>query len=191
MANIQTLEVPIKGMDCAECTQHVQHAISKLDGVKSVDVLLATEKAVIRLDPDKVDMPAIRRAVASTGEYSVPETVSPPRASYIQDFNRQLMIVLALVFGVVLSIVIAGDWLGLFKFLEELVPFPIGVLIVAAGGLPIYRNVIRAALKRQVISHTLMTVGVIAALVVGQWVTAAIVVIFMRVGEYVEHFTTE
>ncbi|MBI1794356.1 MAG: cadmium-translocating P-type ATPase [Chloroflexi bacterium] len=191
MANIQTLEVPIKGMDCAECTQHVQHAISKLDGVKSVDVLLATEKAVIRLDPDKVDMPAIRRAVASTGEYSVPETVSPPRASYIQDFNRQLMIVLALVFGVVLSIVIAGEWLGLFKFLEELVPFPIGVLIVAAGGLPIYRNVIRAALKRQVISHTLMTIGVLAALVVGQWVTAAIVVIFMRVGEYVEHFTTE
>lgn len=191
MANIQTLEVPIKGMDCAECTQHVQHAISKLDGVKSVDVLLATEKAVIRLDPDKVDMPAIRKAVASTGEYSVPETVSPPRASYIQDFNRQLMIVLALVFGVVLSIVIAGEWLGLFKFLEELVPFPIGVLIVAAGGLPIYRNVIRAALKRQVISHTLMTIGVLAALVVGQWVTAAIVVIFMRVGEYVEHFTTE
>ncbi|MBI2757778.1 MAG: cadmium-translocating P-type ATPase [Chloroflexi bacterium] len=188
---LQTLEVPIKGMDCAACTQHVQDAISKLDGVKSVDVLLATEKAVIRLDSDKVDMPAIRKAVASAGEYSVPETVSPPRASYIQDFNRQLMIVLALVFGVVLSIVIAGEWLGLFEFLEKLVPFPIGVLIVAAGGLPIYRNVIRAALKRQVISHTLMTVGVIAALVVGQWVTAAIVVIFMRVGEYVEHFTTE
>jgi Cd2+/Zn2+-exporting ATPase/Cu+-exporting ATPase len=187
----QTLEVPIKGMDCAECTQHVQHAISKLDGVQSVNVLLATEKAVIRLDPDKVDMPAIRKAVASAGEYSVPESVVPPRASYIQDFNRQLIIVLALVFGVVLSIVIAGEALGLFKFLEELVPFPVGVLIVAAGGLPIYRNVIRAALKRQVISHTLMTIGVIAALAVGQWVTAAIVVIFMRVGEYVEKFTTE
>jgi Cd2+/Zn2+-exporting ATPase/Cu+-exporting ATPase len=36
-----------------------------------------------------------------------------------------------------------------------------------------------------------MTVGVIAALAVGEWVTAAIVVIFMRVGDYVEKFTTE
>ena len=191
MADLKTIEVPIQGMDCAECTQHVQRAISKLDGVQSVNVLLATEKAVIRLDPAKVDLPAIRKAVASAGEYSVPEIVSPPRSSSIQNFNRQLMIVLALVFGVVLSIVVAGEWLGLFEFLEALVPFPIGVLIVLAGGLPVYRNVIRAALRRQIISHTLMTVGVIAALAVGQWVTAAIVVIFMRVGEYVEQFTTE
>lgn len=191
MANLQTLEVPIKGMDCAECTQHVQHAISKLDGVKSVDVLLATEKAIIRLDPDKVDMPAICKAVANAGEYSVPETAPLPQTQPAGNFNRQLMALLAIVFGVVLSIVIAGEWLGMFKFLENLVPFPIGVPIVIAGGWPIYRNVIRATLKRRIISHTLMTVGVIAALVVGEWVTAAIVVIFMRVGEYVENFTTE
>ncbi|MDP2776266.1 MAG: cation-translocating P-type ATPase, partial [Anaerolineales bacterium] len=191
MADLQTLEIPIKGMDCAECTQHVQHALSKLDGVKSVDVLLGTEKAIIQLDPDKVDMPAIRKAVANAGEYSVPETAPLPQTQPAGNFNRQLMTLLAIVFGVVLSIVIAGEWLGMFKFLENFVPFPIGVLIVIAGGWPIYRNVVRATLKRRIISHTLMTVGVIAALVVGEWVTAAIVVIFMRVGEYVENFTTE
>ncbi len=47
MANPQTLEVPIKGMDCAECTQHVQKAIAKLPGVGSVNVLLGSEKAII------------------------------------------------------------------------------------------------------------------------------------------------
>jgi len=61
-------------MDYAECTQHVGQAISKLDGVASVDVLLATEKAIIRLDPAKVTMPALREAVASAGDYSVPES---------------------------------------------------------------------------------------------------------------------
>ncbi|HSX79870.1 MAG TPA: cation-translocating P-type ATPase [Candidatus Saccharimonadia bacterium] len=60
-----------------------------------------------------------------------------------------------------------------------------------AGGWPIFRNVIQATLKRHILAHTLMTLGVIAALAVGEWVTAAIVVVFMRVGEYVEHFTTE
>ncbi len=188
---LQTLEVPIAGMDCAACTQHVQRAISKLDGVKSVDVLLATEKAIVRLDPDKVDMTAIREAVAGAGDYSVPETVSPPSALPTGDFNRKLGILLAAVFSVVLFIVIAGEWLGLFDALNKLVPFPIGIMIIIIGGWPIYRNVIRAALKRQIISHTLMTIGVIAALAVGEWVTAAIVVIFMRVGEYVENFTTE
>jgi Cd2+/Zn2+-exporting ATPase/Cu+-exporting ATPase len=199
MTNLQTLEVPIKGMDCAECTRHVQHAISQLEGVKSVDVLLAAEKAVIRLDTDKVDLPAIRKAVASAGNYSIPETAPSPSAppmgdastSSAQAFTRQLMVLLVAVFSVVLSIVVVGEWLGLFKTLDELVPFPLGVVIVIAGGWPVFRNVIQTTLKRQIISHTLMTLGVIAALAVGEWVTAAIVVVFMRVGEYVENFTTE
>ena len=41
MDKVQTLEVPIKGMDCAECAQHVQRAIAKLPGVESVNILLA------------------------------------------------------------------------------------------------------------------------------------------------------
>jgi cation transport ATPase len=53
----------------------------------------------------------------------------------------------------------------------------------------VFRNVARATLRGQVISHTLMTVGVVAALVVGQWATAAVVVFFMRVGDYAERFT--
>lgn len=192
MADIQTLEVPIRGMDCVECTQHVGQAISKLDGVKSVDVLLAAEKAIIQLDPAKVDMPAIRKAVASAGdEYSVPETVEVASPLPIGDFNRQLMILLTIVFTVVLSIVIVGEWLGLFELLASLIPFPIGVVIVIVAGWHVFRNVLRATFKRQIISHTLMTLGVIAALAVGEWVTAAIVVIFMHVGEYVENFTTE
>ena len=68
MTDLKALEVPIRGMDCAECTQHVQQAISRLDGIKSVDVLLAAEKAIIQLDPAKVDLQAIRKAVASAGE---------------------------------------------------------------------------------------------------------------------------
>src|SRR5690349_13101283 len=116
MADLQTLEVPIRGMDCAECTQHVGHAISKLDGVKSVDVLLAAEKAIIHLDPEKVKMPDIRKAVASAGsEYSVPEASEITPAQPMGDFNRQLIILLVIVFSIVLSIVVAGEWLGLFK----------------------------------------------------------------------------
>jgi Cd2+/Zn2+-exporting ATPase/Cu+-exporting ATPase len=191
MSASQTLEIPIKGMDCAECTQHVQKAISKLDGVTSVDVLLATEKAIIQLDPDKVDMPALRKAVASAGDYSIPETTDKTSILSQTDFNRKFNILLASVFSGVLFIVIAGEWLGLFDILNQIVPFPIGAAIVIAGGFPIYRNVVRAALNRQIISHTLMTIGVIAALAIGEWVTALIVAIFMRVGDYVENFTTE
>src|SRR6266508_3181952 len=191
MAKSQTLNIPISGMDCAECTQHVQRAIEKLPGVQSVNVFLATEKAIVKLDPAKVDMTAIRAAVQGAG-YDVPASPAPQTAPVtIDDFNRKLTTLLVSVFAIILSVVIFGEGLGWFDFLNERVPFLIGLAIVIAGGYPVFMNVIRATLNRQIISHTLMTLGVIAALVVGQWVTAALVVIFMRIGDYVENFTTE
>ena len=60
---IKTLEVPVRGMDCAECTMHVQKAISALAGVEAVEVYLSSEKAVVQLDPAKVDLAGIRQAV--------------------------------------------------------------------------------------------------------------------------------
>jgi Cd2+/Zn2+-exporting ATPase/Cu+-exporting ATPase len=183
------MEVPVKGMDCAECVRHVQHAIADLPGVQSVDVYLSSEKAVVRLDSTRVDVPAIRKAVESAG-YSVPDTDASPAPS-IGHFNRRIVVMLVVVFVVVLVILVTGEWLGLFDSLNELVPLPIGIAIVIAGGWPVFRNVVRATLRRQVISHTLMALGVIATLVVGQWVTAAILVLFMRVGDYIERFTTE
>lgn len=191
MANIQTLEIPIAGMDCAECTQHVQHAIEKLPGVQSVNVFLGTEKAIVQLDPAQVDIPIIRAAVQGAG-YDVPASDSPKSSPVsMGDFNRKLTVMLVSVFAIILSVVIFGEVLGLFDFLNERVPFLLGFALVIAGGYPVFMNVIRTTLKRQIISHTLMTLGVIAALVVGQWVTAALVVVFMRIGDYVENFTTE
>ncbi len=45
-----TIELPITGMDCAECALHVQHALQAVPGVHQADVLLAAEKAIVRLD---------------------------------------------------------------------------------------------------------------------------------------------
>src|SRR5438045_772486 len=182
---LERLEIPIAGMDCAECTQHVQHAIAALPGVEKVDVLLTSEKAFVTLDRSRVDMPMIRQAVAGAG-YSVPETpilapsgqsVAPP-VSLATLLPRQLGIVLLVVFGVVLFVVVVGEWLGLFGALTTAIPFWLGAALVLLAGAPIFRNVLRAAWHKQVISHTLMSLGVFAALAVGQWVTALVVIFF-------------
>jgi Cd2+/Zn2+-exporting ATPase/Cu+-exporting ATPase len=55
------------------------------------------------------------------------------------------------VFAIILSIVIFGEGLGWFDFLNERVPFLLGLAIVIAGGYPVFVNVIRATLKRQII----------------------------------------
>ncbi len=181
----QTIEVPILGMDCAECTQHVQHAIAALPGVRAVDVLLAAEKAVVRLDPVRVDRESIARAVEGAGY-----KVAPDRQADARGLRRSVSRLLIVVIALVLAMVVLGEWLGAFDWLTRRLPWPVGLAAVLVGGFPVFRNVVRATLRRQVIAHTLMSVGVIAAMLVGEWVTALVVVVLMRVGDYVERFTT-
>lgn len=192
--NLQRIEVPVAGMDCAECTQHVQRAIAALPGVETVNVLLASEKAVITLDPARVDLPMIRKAVADAG-YAVPtdsvNAANEMRETSNANYARRIILVMLLVFGIVLFVVIVGEWLGLFQSVTAVIPFWAGVALALLAGAPIFRTVLRAARHRQIISHTLMSLGVFAALAVGQWVTALVVVFFMYVGNYVENFTTD
>jgi len=79
MAALQTVELKIRGMDCAECTQHVKHALQSVAGVEKADVLLAAEKAIVRLDPSKARSDLLMKAVEKAG-YSIVD----PRADGIR-----------------------------------------------------------------------------------------------------------
>jgi len=190
----KTLELRIGGMDCAECTEHVRVALAALPGVQEARVFLSSEKAILQVDPALVNAQILRQAVIGVG-YSVVEVTAEQgeqRGSRsLASFTRPILTLLGLVFGVVLLVVIVGEWLGLFARVTDVVPWYLGWGLVLLAGYPIFWNVIKATLRRQVISHTLMSLGVIAALAVGQWPTAVVIVFFMRVGDYAEHFTTE
>jgi len=188
----RVVELPVRGMDCAECTQHVQHALAAVPGVESVEVFLSSEKAVLRLDPALVKIETLHKAVEAAG-YSVPSLDAAPGAQTrsLVSFTRPVLTLFGLLVGAVLLIVVAGEWFGLFERVTDVVPWQLGWALVLLAGAPIFWNVLRAALRRQVISHTLMSLGVVAALAVGQWPTAAVVVFFMHTGNFVESFTTE
>lgn len=186
---VRTIELPIRGMDCADCSIHVQRAIAAVSGVESAVVSLATEKAVVRLDPTQVGIDAIRTAVQRAG-YEVASPDAPKPASASQT-SPQILILLGVVAAIVLLAVAAGEWLGIIEDLNARLSWPVALALIVIGGFPVFRNVLRAALHRQVLAHTLMTVGVVAAAAVGQWATASVVVFFMRVGDYIERFTTD
>lgn len=69
---VTAISLPIEGMTCASCVGRVEKALSKVDGVDSVTVNLATERADI-----KASGPLDRQALVDTIEaagYSVPAT---------------------------------------------------------------------------------------------------------------------
>jgi P-type Cu+ transporter len=63
--NKQTLKV--KGMHCASCAQIITKKVSKLDGVKEVNVNFATEKAQVTFDSSKVDVTKMNGEIKKLG----------------------------------------------------------------------------------------------------------------------------
>ncbi len=57
----------IKGMHCASCSAIITKKLSKLDGVKDINVNFATEKANINFDDSKVNMEAMNNEISKLG----------------------------------------------------------------------------------------------------------------------------
>jgi Cd2+/Zn2+-exporting ATPase/Cu+-exporting ATPase len=187
-ATARSIELPVEGMTCAGCARSVERALAAVPGVEAPEVRLQAQKAVVRFDPERTDPQALRRAVRAAGFTTPePEAAAAPAAGV----HRQVFTILGLLAGVVLFVVVAGEGLGLFDAVTETVPRWLGTLAVLAAAAPIFKDVGRAALRREVTSHTLMSVGAVAALLVGEWPTAAVVVFFMHAGAYTERFTSE
>ncbi|MBL7183223.1 MAG: copper-translocating P-type ATPase [Anaerolineae bacterium] len=64
---VEKVTLPIGGMTCASCVNHVQRALSNVEGVLSANVNLATEKATVEYVPTLADLTDFKRAVADVG----------------------------------------------------------------------------------------------------------------------------
>jgi len=187
------VQFTVKGMDCSGCANNVKNALEQLEEVDSAEVFLSAEKAKIRTKTDSPDIRPLRKAVEDIG-YHIPDNStdqSQQENQSLREKAQKSFRLFGLVFGVILLVVIAGEWLGLFQALTKWVPFWAGAVLVLSMGYPVFKQVIVAAKKGLVTPHALMALGSLTALVAGEWVTAGIVVFFMRTGDYIESYTTE
>ena len=122
-----SLTLPIGGMTCAACSQRVEKAIGKLEGVAEASVNFATEKATISYDPQKVRASAIKEAVAKAG-YQVLETaksdaVDADRARKAKDIRTlRIKFIIAAAFGLPLLYVAMAPMISFVRL-----PFPAGL----------------------------------------------------------------
>ena len=61
------ISLPIRGMTCAACVMHVEHALKETPGVLAATVNLATEKAAVSLERGAVPLDELRHSVADAG----------------------------------------------------------------------------------------------------------------------------
>lgn len=71
---IEKIEMKVGGMSCAACAKAVERVTKKLDGVKESNVNIATEKAVISYDENKVSLDEINNAIIKAGYEPIMES---------------------------------------------------------------------------------------------------------------------
>lgn len=184
-----TTELPITGMDCQDEANAIEAELRKLPGVRDLVISVSGARATVSHDPAITSQEQIRAAVARTGcSVAAAASREEPRAT------REMAgtfgwAALGLVAAVVLAAAVAERF-GLLDSALDVLPWWVPAAAVLLGGWRIFRNVAVTALRGRVISHTLMTAGVIAAAAIGQWTTAALIVFFMRLADHLEDLTT-
>lgn len=185
-SEVEIAELAIKGMDCADCALHIEQALGQLPGVERVEVLLAAERATIAYDASKVSLPQMVRVVEELG-YRVGEgdrSRKPPLAGLL---GTAFLVAVALL----ILVEMVAERLGLLEAVLGRIPAPIAIAAVLIGGYPIFMKVYQGLRSRKVTAHALMTIGILGALSIRQFESAALIVFFMRFADFLEGFTTE
>ena len=64
---VQEARIKISGMSCGHCKAAVEKALTNVQGVSRVDVLLEDGLAVVAFDPGRVNIEALKKEVEEAG----------------------------------------------------------------------------------------------------------------------------
>ncbi len=73
---LKIVSIPIEGMTCATCAERNAGALRQVPGVKEAEVNFATQKAVVKYDPESAGLASLVGAVESAGYKAITEKVT-------------------------------------------------------------------------------------------------------------------
>lgn len=180
----------IEGMDCADCVLTIERGVRRLEGVKTVEVNLATAKMVVEGPVSGED---VRQRVEKLG-YSLknPGTAAQikSRARFLPGFVQYLLS------SREYRLALLGGALVLLGFGLKAVSLPLlftnGLQIAALllAGFPIARSAVNNLVINRTFSiNFLMSAAAIGAVIIGQIPEAASLIFLFVIAEALEGFT--
>ena len=180
-----TLDLAIKGMTCASCSARIEKVVSGLDGVRTMQVNLATETGVTVFDPSMISKRRIMETIAGLGFTAEPLAeqnenllVKQQRETREKLARMKKELIPAFVFAFTLLVLSMGEMLGLPlpQFIDpHHAPFNFAlaqfllVLPVMWSGRRFYLNGFPALVRKAPNMDSLIAVGTGAAFIYSTW----------------------
>jgi Cd2+/Zn2+-exporting ATPase len=172
-------EYTIDGMDCADCARHLEDAVMKVDGIKKADINFVTAKMKITSDGVLVSDDLINKAVRSAGyKVATQQTDTKDSKQSIRPVSQILVIICGF-------LILSG---GLLLYFSSLKLLAIILLIsgIIVGGTPIAKKGVLEARNFNPGMNALMTIAIIGAMVIGEWMEAGVVVFLFTLAQLLE-----
>ena len=158
----------VGGMHCASCVARVEDALSRVPGVRSARVNLATERATVTLDPRRVSETSLAAAAMSAG-YSVRRaelTAGSGAESLRRERNLHLVFwKTRLIEGLLLTapMVVLGYAPIHLAISPGWIMFPLATILLIDLGLPYFRGAWSRLGQGSTNMDTLISLGTITA----------------------------
>jgi Cd2+/Zn2+-exporting ATPase/Cu+-exporting ATPase len=161
----------------------IEKVVRNLKGIKEAKVNLTSKKATIVYNMQEIDLSRIKKTITGLG-YRVDEYQKVQRGfkrktgGYLINFFRLGFV------GVVIL-------LSLFRTFSSYLPFDIVILGVLIGGIPIFRDFFFSLRAKTITVDTPFSIAIAASLVIGEFLTAGVLVFWMLMGKIFDEFTTQ
>lgn len=182
----------VEGMTCASCQAHVNNAVSKLVGVKKVNVSLIEKNMVVEFDENQVDENQIEQAVSKAG-YKATVFKDEPYQKVIDEQKKAIKkkrnkLIVSLIFLVLLMVVAMGHMIAMefnktFISNDPLVLIPIQIVLL----IPIiilnfnyFTSGFKALFNLSPNMDSLIAIGSLASIIYGLYAFIYIIVLHIQ-----------
>ncbi|WP_188207814.1 heavy metal translocating P-type ATPase [Alkalibacillus aidingensis] len=172
----------VKGMSCTSCAQTFEKNVKDLPTVEDAEVNFGASKITVYggASVEQIEKAGAFENLTVTKEYEAHATKS--KWSLIQA-NWHIL----------LSFVLLSVGIYLLLTLGDSHPLTISIFIIsiAVGGYHLIQTGLKNLIKFRFDMKTLMTIAVIGAALIGEWVEGAVVVILFAISEALERFSID
>ncbi len=167
----------VKGLDCPDCASSVEKLLQKLPGVKNVSLRFPSGKLTIE---HNIPTEKIIDTIESQG-YTVGNMPGNSTNKIWWKNKTTFMLFLGIGF---FAVSILADQMALANIQAYLY-----IITISLIGWPVFRAAIHSLFSVNLDINVLMTIAVIGAAFIGEWLEAATVVLLFALGKFLQSYT--
>ena len=185
----------VRDMDCSHCVTRIEDGLRRVDGVLGVGANLVGRTVTVEIDAGRVETEEVRRAIGRLGHLAEPDTGAREERAAATWATRDARITYAsaALFAVGLALQLAGVGPLLFTLpLNEVrVPSLLFVASALVGGWRFMPDGARAARELSLDMNFLMTVAILGAVAIGEYLEAAAIAFLFSTAELLESYAVD